>query len=307
MRIFDILPRNADGWEPSGPGLPWGSGLSVAARTVGFILLFAFALELPTFVALPLNVLLLLLCVRATLLLDTDEAELRQERWKRLRLHRPRGTPTQWLKAALAFIVGSVATSLATICVTGPPTSENALLEKLFVRPEGVLLLVAAAGLLHPFFEEVIFRGWAYRVLSRWGGKKLAFILSATFWALAHFELARVPDLLLSAAALHLAMSATGSIWSCVALHAALNTSAIIAGYLFADSAGGEPPHSLHALPVYIAIGAGCGVLFVWQMRRIAITKTADDPSGELPTASQIAPPVPRHQANRSPTADNPT
>ncbi len=286
MRIFDILPRNADGWEPSGPWLPWGAGLSVAARTVGFVLLFEFALQLPTFVALAMNVLLLLLCVRATVLLDTDEAELRQERRERLRLHRPRGTPTQWLKAALAFIVGSVATSLATICVTGPPTSEDALLEKLLVRPEGALLLVAAAGLLHPFFEEVIFRGWAYRVLSRWGGKTLAFILSATFWALAHFDLARVPDLLLSAAALHLAMTATGSLWSCVALHAALNSSVIIAGYLFSDSAGGDPPHSLHALPVYLAIGAGCGVLFVLQMRQIAKIKTVVVPYDGLPIAS---------------------
>jgi len=238
--------------------------------------------NLPIVVALPLNVLLLVLFVRANLMLDI-EVQQRRVRWDRLRFNRPRGTPTQWLLATVAFVVGTTATGFATICVAGLANIKSTLRDELFATREGTLLLVVNAGLLLPFFEELLFRGWAYRVFSRWGGPALGFVLSATFWVLGHGDLARIPDLLLSAAVFHLALAATGSLWSCVALHAAFNTSVVVMGFALSDSTS-ELPSSLVALSGFLAIGTVSVIVFVWQMRRIAKTKTADNPPRGLPT-----------------------
>jgi len=288
MRFFDLLPHDRDAWETSRFRLPWGAMVGVAIRSTAIALASVLPLALPTWVGIPLSIALAVLVIRASLMLDHPEPALRQVRWERLRLHRPRGNMGQWLLATAVCIIGMFASSMATMCFADTSIQDPGFFEKLLPQRDGALLLTIVVGLLTPFIEEFVFRGWSYPMLSGAGGKKFAFILSSSIWALLHLNLARYPDLMLSAAAYHLALAATGSLWSCVALHVVNNSSAIILGHLFRD-AEGEPPSSLTAFFVYLGVTAICGVVFVWLMRRIAKTKKAGDSTDGTPTPVELA------------------
>lgn len=85
-------------------------------------------------------------------------------------------------------------------------------------------------GLLAPFAEELVFRGAILRTLLGWSKNHwTAIVLSAVFFAIAHFNPAQLPHTFLIGILLGWMYYRTGSIIPCIALHWTNNIIAYIA------------------------------------------------------------------------------
>jgi membrane protease YdiL (CAAX protease family) len=93
--------------------------------------------------------------------------------------------------------------------------------------------IVAAAGVVGPLVEELLFRGGIFRgVLSRNGPVRTVFGI-AVFFALAHREPRDfLPDFI-GGLAMGYARLLSGSLWPAVLLHAAFNTTAVLLAFAF--------------------------------------------------------------------------
>lgn len=107
-----------------------------------------------------------------------------------------------------------------------PPAAR--LLTEALISPRSpgrLLVFLAVAVLVAPFWEELFFRGFAYPVLRRRLGAVPGVILSALFFALLHAEpfLLRLPIFILGIL-LALIYERTGSLYAPMAAHAVANT-----------------------------------------------------------------------------------
>ncbi len=92
-------------------------------------------------------------------------------------------------------------------------------------NPGQVWLLVAAAALVAPVVEEILFRGYFYGVLRRYLGPVAAVFLSAAFFAVIHVNLLSLVPLFVLAVCFALAYEATGSLLVPMTMHALFNLS----------------------------------------------------------------------------------
>ena len=83
------------------------------------------------------------------------------------------------------------------------------------------------AGILAPFVEEVLYRGFTFPVLMRRGGLWFGALASALIFAALHFSLYWLPEMLLVGTGLALLYYYTGSIYSAMLAHALINTGKI--------------------------------------------------------------------------------
>jgi membrane protease YdiL (CAAX protease family) len=88
--------------------------------------------------------------------------------------------------------------------------------------------VILMAVVVAPIAEEVIFRGYFYGVIRRYGGRIPALLISSLLFAAIHIHLPSVPGLFLLAIILCLLYERTGSLWAPIALHAAFNASTIV-------------------------------------------------------------------------------
>lgn len=94
----------------------------------------------------------------------------------------------------------------------------------------GVLVVLLAAGLLVPAFEELAFRGVLYSALNDLGGSWLAVIITSLAFAFAHtqYGLLLIALTFLVGLVLGMLRRATGSVWPGVLLHVANNSIAAL-------------------------------------------------------------------------------
>jgi membrane protease YdiL (CAAX protease family) len=84
------------------------------------------------------------------------------------------------------------------------------------------------AVIVAPVAEEMIFRGYFYGVIRRYGGRIPAILISSLLFAAIHVHLPSFPGLFLLAVTLCFLYERTGSLWSNITMHAAFNASTII-------------------------------------------------------------------------------
>jgi membrane protease YdiL (CAAX protease family) len=124
---------------------------------------------------------------------------------------------------------------------------------------------VVAAALFAPLFEEFFFRGWLLHKLRRFGLAR-AIAISSFLFALAHFDLVRIPTLVTMASAAAIVRLATGSLWASIALHAANNSIAVFASLLAkTDPAEQELPEG----PLPFTLGALTALAFLLPLLKL--------------------------------------
>lgn len=89
------------------------------------------------------------------------------------------------------------------------------------------LAVILMAVIVAPVAEEIIFRGYFYGVLRRYGGRIPAILTSSLLFAAIHVHLPSAPGLFLLAVALCLVYERTGSLWANITLHAAFNATTV--------------------------------------------------------------------------------
>jgi membrane protease YdiL (CAAX protease family) len=89
--------------------------------------------------------------------------------------------------------------------------------------------VIFMAILVAPIAEEIIFRGYFYGVIRRYGGRIPAILISSLLFAAVHGNLSAAPGLCILAVTLCLLYERTGSLWASMTLHAAFNASTVVA------------------------------------------------------------------------------
>jgi membrane protease YdiL (CAAX protease family) len=88
--------------------------------------------------------------------------------------------------------------------------------------------VIFMAVIVAPVAEEIIFRGYFYGVIRRYGGCIPALLTSSLLFAAIHDHLPSAPGLFVLATILCLLYERTGSLWANITLHAAFNASTLI-------------------------------------------------------------------------------
>ena len=89
-------------------------------------------------------------------------------------------------------------------------------------------LLVFMAVIIAPVCEELVFRGYLYPVLKKYGGIWSAAFCSSLFFSLVHNDLAALLPLFLLALLLVWLYEVTGSIWAPIAVHFCFNATTVL-------------------------------------------------------------------------------
>ena len=90
------------------------------------------------------------------------------------------------------------------------------------------IAVILMAVIVAPVAEEIIFRGYFYGVIRRFGGRIPALLTSSLLFAAIHVHLPSIPGLFILAMILCFLYERTASLWAPIALHAAFNASTII-------------------------------------------------------------------------------
>lgn len=96
--------------------------------------------------------------------------------------------------------------------------------------------VIIMALIVAPVAEEVIFRGYFYGVIRRYGGRIPALLTSSLLFAAIHVHLPSLPGLGILAVILCLLYERAGSLWAPITMHAAFNASTIVALILWPDA-----------------------------------------------------------------------
>jgi membrane protease YdiL (CAAX protease family) len=89
-------------------------------------------------------------------------------------------------------------------------------------------LMAAAAVIVAPLCEEIVFRGYLYPVMKRFAGVWPAAICSAMVFGLAHGNLTALLPLFIFGGLLVFIYEKTGSIWAPMAVHFCFNSATVI-------------------------------------------------------------------------------
>lgn len=105
-----------------------------------------------------------------------------------------------------------------------------------FMQNSGIapkLVVVAMAVVLAPLCEEILFRGYFYAVLKRFGGIWAATIVSALLFSAIHVDLAPMPALFLFGIFLVWIYEKSGSLKSPIFMHATFNAVSLLLSLIF--------------------------------------------------------------------------
>lgn len=123
--------------------------------------------------------------------------------------------------------------------------------------PLGRAMMIGAVGVSAPLFEEIIFRGYVWRVLEVGFGALPAMIGSTLLFAAFHIDPVHVVSLLPTAAFLGFLRWRSGSLLPCVVAHAVNNGLGVGAALLFPDA---DPTATL---PLWAAFGGFAATIAV--------------------------------------------
>ena len=110
-------------------------------------------------------------------------------------------------------------------------TDDSQLIVRYFLEhpaPRHRIAVILMAVIVAPVAEEIIFRGYFYGVIRRFGGRIPAILTSSLLFASIHVHLPSVPGLCILAMILCFLYERTGSLWAPITLHAAFNASTIV-------------------------------------------------------------------------------
>lgn len=93
--------------------------------------------------------------------------------------------------------------------------------------PVVIVLMAAAAVVVAPLCEEIVFRGYVYPVTKRFGGRWTGAICSALVFSAAHGTLAALLPLFLFGLLLAEVYERTGSLWTPIAAHFFFNAATV--------------------------------------------------------------------------------
>jgi membrane protease YdiL (CAAX protease family) len=94
--------------------------------------------------------------------------------------------------------------------------------------PLVLALMVFTAVIVAPVCEEVVFRGYLYPVLKKFGGIAVATLCSALIFAAAHGSVTALLPLFLFGALLVFLYEKTGSLWAPIAAHLCFNGATVV-------------------------------------------------------------------------------
>jgi membrane protease YdiL (CAAX protease family) len=100
------------------------------------------------------------------------------------------------------------------------------------------IAVIFMAVIVAPVAEEVIFRGYFYGVIRRYGGRIPALLTSSLLFAAIHVHLPSMLGLGILAVILCLLYERSGSLWAPITLHAAFNASTIVSLIIWPEMAG---------------------------------------------------------------------
>lgn len=139
--------------------------------------------------------------------------------------------PASWGQAARVAalaLIATWATSLVLELAAGHAAREQGVAQ--FWDPARVPAFVAnviAIALFVPIVEESMCRGIGYTLLAPWG-QGVAIVGTAIAFALAHGAVLDLPWVLVTGLGLGVLRARTGSLYPCIALHAAINGIAVL-------------------------------------------------------------------------------
>jgi membrane protease YdiL (CAAX protease family) len=93
----------------------------------------------------------------------------------------------------------------------------------------GIVLFVVVAVVMAPLFEEIVFRGFLFRGFANSWGWVWGAVVSAGVFGIAHLQLDVFIPLAVLGFALAWVYRRTGSLWTCIAMHAIFNAVAVLA------------------------------------------------------------------------------
>ena len=96
--------------------------------------------------------------------------------------------------------------------------------------------VIFMAVIMAPVAEEIIFRGYFYGVIRKYGGRLPALLTSSLLFAAIHVHLPSLLGLGVLAIILCLVYERTGSLWASITMHAAFNASTIIVLILWPEA-----------------------------------------------------------------------
>lgn len=138
-------------------------------------------------------------------------------------------------------------------------------LEELGKNPIGII----SVCILAPLGEEAVFRGAIERHFLEKNWKPwLAILVSAIFFAVAHFNFTQGLTAIIIGILLGWVYYRTRNLWPCIFIHAVNNTTATVLGFIYEDAA----ETTTTSLPVDIAWLAGAtalGSFAIWQFNKV--------------------------------------
>lgn len=237
----DPLPHPPDGPEPA------------AARGRDLLLILAITLVVLLSIRLTIGapaagpaVMLVLLAVQAVVPLIAVYLVVVRRRgvsWRQIGLRpAPRGWYSRAVLLALLTLFLVAGVNLAMQALTGEPlrNPQIEILAPVAVSWPALLGLLAVAGIVFPFVEEILFRGLLYGWLRGRFGVAAGFVLSAVMFAGAHGILILLPALFVVGLMLAWTRERSGSLWPPIILHGSFN--ALMVLLLYAVLAAGALP-----------------------------------------------------------------
>ncbi len=88
--------------------------------------------------------------------------------------------------------------------------------------------VIVLAVVVAPITEELVFRGYLYGVIKKYGGQFAAMFTSALLFAAVHHNLPAMPALMILAIGLTLAYELTGSLWAPIVMHMLFNLAPVV-------------------------------------------------------------------------------
>jgi len=90
-------------------------------------------------------------------------------------------------------------------------------------------IVIGLAVVIAPVAEELIFRGYIYGVMKKYGGRIVAILVSSALFAVIHLHAPSLAGLFILAVVLVLVYERTGSLWAPILMHATFNAVSVAA------------------------------------------------------------------------------
>lgn len=147
------------------------------------------------------------------------------------------GTGLLWLAATYPLIL----VTQSFVRALFGETDDSQMIVRYFLEhpdPRHRAAVIVMAVIVAPVAEEILFRGYFYGVIRRYGGRLAAILTSSLLFAAIHVHLPSMLGLGILAVILCLLYERTGSLWATITMHAAFNATTIAVLIFFPELAG---------------------------------------------------------------------